>query len=71
MTNKADKYIVFQDIIDFITRDIMTRDDLKQYNPDAIITAFRNGFINYYKNYFIATNYEKIGKVFSIPYEII
>ena len=71
LTNQADKCIVFQHIVDFITKDIMTRDDMKQYNPDAIITAFRNGFINYYNNYFIATNYEKIGEVFSIPYEII
>ena len=65
---KAD---VLQDIIDFITSDILRREEMKKYNPDAIIIAFRQGFVEYCNNYFIATDYREIGKVFKIPYEII
>ena len=43
----------------------------KKYNVDAIIIAFRNGFREYCKNFFIASNYEMIGKCFKIPYEVI
>ena len=43
----------------------------KKYNIDAIIIAFRNGFRNYCNNYFIAYNYEIIGKVFYIPYDVV
>lgn len=43
----------------------------KKYNIDAIIIAFRQGFREYCKNFFIAGNYETIGKCFKIPYEII
>lgn len=60
-----------QDIIDFITSDILRREDIKKYNPDAIIIAFRQGFVDYCNNFFIASSYEKIGSVFKIPYEII
>ena len=43
----------------------------KKYNIDAIIIAFRNGFRNYCNNYFIAYNYEIIGKTFYIPYDVV
>lgn len=62
---------VLQDIIDFIISDISRNETMKKYNVDAIITAFRNGFTNYCKNFFIASDYETIGKVFIIPYEIV
>lgn len=44
---------------------------MKKYNPDAIIIAFRQGFVDYCDNFFIASDYKKIGSVFAIPYEII
>lgn len=62
---------VLQDIIDFVTKDILRREDMKKYNIDAIIIAFRQGFKNYCNDFFIASNYNKIGEVFKIPYEII
>ena len=62
---------VLQDIIDFITSDILRRDEMKKYNADAIIIAFRQGFVDYCSDFFIASDYVKIGKVFNIPYEII
>lgn len=65
---KAD---VLQDIIDFIISDISHRANMKKYNIDAIIIAFRQGFPEYTEKFFIATDYERIGKVFKIPYEII
>lgn len=61
---------VFHDIIDFVIRDVTQRPDMKKYNVDAIIIAFTQGFMNYVDNFFIASDYEKIGKVFCIPYEI-
>lgn len=43
----------------------------KKYNIDAIIISFRQGFRKYCENFFIANNYEIIGKCFPIPYEIV
>ena len=40
-------------------------------NIDAIIVAFRNGFKSYCEKFFIASNYEQVGKTFAIPYGII
>lgn len=70
-TTAIQKAEVLQDIIDFVTKDILRREDMKKYNPDAIIIAFRQGFVDYCNNFFIASNYEKIGSVFCIPYDII
>lgn len=70
-TTAIQKADVLQDIIDFITADLLRREDMKKYNIDAIIIAFRQGFPEYTENFFIATDYIKIGKVFKIPYEII
>lgn len=54
-----------------ILKDICSREDMKKYNADAIIIAFRQGFRNYCEKFFIAHNYDEIGKCFAIPYEII
>lgn len=45
--------------------------DYNKYNTDAIQTALRNGIEKYFNNYFIASDYECIGKCFEIPYEIV
>lgn len=73
---KADtfKYIkckAMSEIERLVTEDILNKEEMKKYNIDAIIIAFRNGFWKYCKDFFIATNYEAIGKCFAIPYEVI
>lgn len=70
-TTEIQKSEVLQDIIDCIIKDISRREDMQKYNADAIVIAFRNGFKSYCEKFFIASNYEQIGKVFAIPYEII
>ena len=70
-TTAIQKDEVLQDIINFVTSDVLRRDDMKKYNADAIVVAFRQGFASYIKDFFIASDYVKIGKVFKIPYEII
>lgn len=70
-TTAIQKAEILQDIIDFIVKDISRREAMKKYNIDAIIAAFRNGFLNYCNNFFVASDYEKVGEVFFIPYEII
>lgn len=39
-----------------------------KYNIDGIFTALSSGLENYYNNYFIASNYETIGKCFRALY---
>ena len=70
LTNEIDKNAVFQDIIDFITKDIKSKKEMEKYNIDAIIVAFRNGFLPYCEKFFIASEYREIGDVFKIPYEV-
>lgn len=70
-TTQIQKAEILQDIIEFITADISRKETMEKYNADAIITAFRNGFVNYCNNFFIASDYEKIGKCFVIGYDII
>ena len=41
-----------------------------KYNEDAIFIALNNGIRRYMENPFIASNYEIIGEVFAIPYEL-
>ena len=62
---------ILQDIIKKVEADINSREDMKKYNIDAIIIAFRQGFNNYCDDFFIAFDYKKIGEIFKIPYEII
>lgn len=69
-TTAIQKDEAMQDIINFVTSDILRRDDMKKYNVDSIVVAFRRGFPAYVKDFFIASDYAKIGNVFSIPYEI-
>lgn len=69
-TTMMQKSEVLQDIIDFIVKDVSNRDDMKKYNADAIISAFRQGFLKYVDRFFIASSYEQIGRVFIIPYTI-
>lgn len=61
---------LYFEIENIVIKDIKNRDDMKKYNIDAIIIAFRNGFVNYCNDFFIATDYEMIGKCFIIPYDI-
>jgi len=46
-------------------------EEFKKYNKDVILIAFRQGFRDYCNNFFIAAEYAQVGKVFTIPYEII
>ena len=71
VTTAIQKDEVLQDIINHVTSDILRRDDMKKYNVDAIVVAFRRGFVEYCNNFFIASDYAKIGCVFKIPYEIL
>lgn len=68
---EVQKSEAIQDIINSVIRSIKEQGIDKKYNIDAIIIAFRQGFENYCNNFFIANDYETIGKVFTIPYEII
>ena len=43
----------------------------EKYNLDAVFIALNQGFKNYCEKFFIARDYETIGKAFPIPYEII
>lgn len=70
LISAIDKSIVFQDIINFIIKDIDSKEEMKKYNIDAIIISFRNGFLSYCENPFVATDYSIIGEVFNIPYDI-
>lgn len=70
-TSKSIKYEAMFEIERLVTKDILNKKEMEKYNIDAIIIAFRNGFWQYCENFFIATNYEAIGKCFAIPYEII
>ena len=70
-STEMQKSDVLQDIIKKVVADINSREEMKKYNIDAIIIAFRQGFNNYCNDFFIAFDYKKIGEVFKIPYEII
>lgn len=70
LNNTIDKSIVLQDIINFITKDIKSKKEMEKYNIDAIIVAFRSGFLPYCEKFFIASEYSEIGDVFKIPYEV-
>ena len=60
-----------QYIIDCVISSIKNSGIDKKYNIDGIIIAFRQGFRKYCtENFFIANDYERIGKSFPIPYEI-
>lgn len=61
----------FMDIEKLVVKSIKENKIDKKYNIDAIVIAFRQGFRNYCNNFFIASNYESIGKCFIIPYEIV
>ena len=71
MTSELEKNMVLQDIIDIIIRDIKSKKEMEKYNIDAIIVAFRNGFIQYCEYIYIPFHYIEIGNVFKIPYEIV
>ena len=60
----------FESIINLVLSSLQ-RKEFERYNKDSIIVAFRQGFETYCKNFFIGSNYEQIGKCFTIPYEIV
>ena len=64
------KSIALSEIIDFIVKDIKRNEKMQKYNIDAIIISFRNGFLSYCEKPFIPTDYNIIGEVFNIPYDI-
>ena len=59
-----------QNIISCIVKNMDQNGTGERSNTDAIITALRNGFRGYCTNFFIASDYESIGKAFPIPYEL-
>lgn len=72
--NSDNAEVVKSDALQVIVNNVIQElqsDKFKRFNIDAIIVAFRQGFRNYCtENYFIANDYETIGKYFSIPYVI-
>ena len=70
-TTEANKSESMHYIEDCVIKSIKQNGIDKKYNIDAVIVAFRQGFREYCKNFFIANDYGKIGKYFKIPYEII
>lgn len=73
----SDKYTemqkddIIQDCYNMVLKAILRDEKItKKYNTDAIMVAFRQGFRKYCEHFFIAADYESIGKCFSIPYEI-
>lgn len=68
----ANKLDFLQEIITNIIIPDCTKwnDNLKKYNVDAIVHAFRNGVQEYLKGSIILTSYEDIGINFPILYEI-
>jgi hypothetical protein len=69
-TTEANKSESMHYIEDCIIKSIKKYEIDKKYNIDAIMVAFRQGFKDYCKNFFIANDYETIGKYFTIPYVI-
>lgn len=69
-TTEANKSESMHYIEDCVIKSIKNQGIDKKYNIDAIIIAFRQGFRKYCDNFFIANDYETIGKYFAIPYEI-
>lgn len=69
--SESEKLHAMHDIEHSVLNSIKTNGIDKKYNIDAIIISFRQGFRKYCENFFIANNYEIIGKCFLIPYEII
>lgn len=59
-----------QNIINSVIESIKRSGTDRTYNIDAIITAFRSGFREYCNNFFIASDYETIGKAFLIQYKV-
>lgn len=62
----------YQQIINYVIRGIKEAEIDRRYNIDAIIHSFRNGIEKYmkYNNSGIIGNYEDIGKIFLMEYEI-
>lgn len=59
------------DLIRIVSEDIKSNPKLAKYNIDSIIHCFRNGYIEYRKNYpSIIADYETIGKVFFSLYPV-
>lgn len=51
-------------IVSCVSSDIDRHEKMKKYDKKAIMQAFKNGFLNYCNNFFIAFDYEKIGSCF-------
>lgn len=53
------------DIYESVRRSLK-EEKFKKFNIETIMEAFKHGFKNYCLNFFIATDYEKIGETFKI-----
>lgn len=56
---------------DFHIRCLQAKEDEKKWNYDAIFAALNSGLRKYMEHPFIASDYEKIGEYFKIPYAIV
>ena len=66
--NKADGFYQIENIV---LNDLKNKEEMRKFNIDAIIIAFRNGFETYCKSPFIASDYKSISECFQIPYTVI
>lgn len=57
-----------QNTLDFIQKDLCRRDDMKKYDIDLIYHIILYNFDRFQNDFFIATNYETIGKKLEIAY---
>ena len=67
-TNGVDKSQIAKEVRDIEIADFMRNHGEEGFNIDAIFVALNQGLKDYLAKPFIATDYEQIGKVFSIPY---
>lgn len=60
------------DLLQVVTADIRNNEKMmRRYDIDTIIHCFRNGYIEYRKNYpAIITDYKTIGKIFYSLYSV-
>lgn len=49
---------------EFVRKDLFRRGDMDKYDKDLIYELFKKNFEKYIKSFFIASNYESIGKFF-------
>jgi len=72
LDSEMEKSAFITKIRDLLMEEFRSAYDYKpgEFNEDVIFVALNQGLKNYMENFFIASEYEQIGKAFPIPYEI-